>query len=31
MNNPEKYIGISADKVESVCGYWRKRLGIVSI
>ena len=31
MNNPEKYIGISAGKVKSVCGYWRKRLRIVSI
>ena len=28
INNPEKYIGIAAEKTEMVCGYWKKELNL---
>ena len=26
IENPEKYIGVAAEKTENVCGYWKKEL-----
>ena len=28
LNNPEKYVGIAAEKTEMICNYWKKELKV---